>query len=95
MVYEMEKTLEEQKEQITDEERAAVEPKVEALKEALKTDDAEAIKTATEELTTAFQPIAQKMYQQTQAEEAAGQPGPEQAEGEEVVDADYEVVDED
>jgi molecular chaperone DnaK len=93
MVYELEKTLEEQKEQITDEERAAVEPKLETLKEALKTDDLEAIKAATEEVTTAFQPIAQKMYQQ--AEQAGAQAGPEQAAGEEVVDADYEVVDED
>jgi molecular chaperone DnaK len=94
MVYELEKTLEEQKEQITDDEKAAVEPKIEALKEALKTDDLDSIKTATEELTTAFQPIAQKMYQQAQAEQAAGQEAPEQAQGEEVVDADYEVVDE-
>jgi len=95
MVYELEKTLEEQKEQITDEERAAVEPKLETLKEALKTDDLEAIKAATEEVTTAFQPIAQKMYQQAQSEQAGAQAGPEQAAGEEVVDADYEVVDED
>jgi molecular chaperone DnaK len=95
MVYEIEKTMDEQKEQITDDEKAAVEPKVEELKEALKTDDLEAIKAATEELTKAFSPIAQKMYQQAQAEQAQAQPGPEQAEGEEVVDADYEVVDED
>ncbi|MCH4887735.1 molecular chaperone DnaK [Acidaminobacter sp. JC074] len=94
MVYELEKTLEEQKEQITDDEKAAVEPKIEALKEALKTDDLDRIKSATEELTTAFQPIAQKMYQQAQAEQGAAQAGPEQAAGEEVVDADYEVVDE-
>jgi len=94
MVYELEKTLEEQKEKITEDEKAAVDPKIEALKEALKTDDVEVIKKATEELTTAFQPIAQKMYSQEQAEQAQGQAGPEQAAGEEVVDADYEVVDE-
>ena len=94
LVYEIEKTLEEQKEQITEEEKATVTPAIEALKEALKTDDTEAIKKATEELTTAFGPISQKMYQQAQAEKAAEGPGPEQAEGEEVVDADYEVVDE-
>ena len=94
MVYELEKTLDEQKEQITDEEKSTVEPKIEALKEALKTDDLDRIKSATEELTTAFQPIAQKMYQQAQAEQGAEQAAPEQAAGEEVVDADYEVVDE-
>jgi len=94
MDYELEKTLDEQKEQITDEEKSTVEPKIEALKEALKTDDLDRIKSATEELTTAFQPIAQKMYQQAQAEQGAQQAAPEQAAGEEVVDADYEVVDE-
>jgi len=94
LVYEMEKTFEEQKEQITEDEKAAVTPKLDALKEALKTDDLEAIKKATEEVSTAFQPIAQKMYQQAQAEQAAQADAPEQAQGEEVVDADYEVVDE-
>lgn len=94
LVYEMEKTLEEQKEQITEEEKSAVTPKLEALKEALKTDDLEAIKKATEEVSQAFQPIAQKMYQQAQAEQAQTQGAPEEAQGEEVVDADYEVVDE-
>lgn len=92
LVYEMEKTLEEQKEQISEDEKASVTPKIEALKEALKTDDLEAIKKATEEVSTAFQPIAQKMYQQAQEAEASK---PEEAQGEEVVDADYEVVDED
>jgi molecular chaperone DnaK len=95
LVYEIEKTLEEQKEQISEDEKAAVTPAVESLKEALKTEDLEAIKAATEEVQKAFQPIAQKMYQQAQAEQAAQGAGPEQAQGEEVVDADYEVVDED
>jgi molecular chaperone DnaK len=92
LVYEMEKTLDEQKEQITEDEKAEVTPKIEVLKEALKTDDLEAIKSATEEVSKAFQPIAQKMYQQSQEAEASA---PEEAQGEEVEDADYEVVDED
>lgn len=95
LVYEIEKTLEEQKEQISEEEKATVTPAVEKLKEALKTEDLEAIKAATEEVTNAFQPIAQKMYQQAQAEQANQAGAPEEAQGEEVVDADYEVVDED
>ncbi len=94
LVYDIEKTLEEQKEQIAEADRDAVLPKIEALKEAMKTDDVEAIRTASNELTTAFGPISEKMYQKAQAEQAAQGPGPEQAEGEEVVDADYEVVDE-
>jgi molecular chaperone DnaK len=95
LAYEIEKTLEEQKEQISEEEAAAVKPLVETLKEAVKTDDLEAIKAATEEVTKAFGPISQKMYEQAQAEQAAQGQAPEQAQGEEVVDADYEVVDED
>lgn len=94
LVYDIEKTLEEQKDQIEEADRAAVLPKIEALKEAMKTDDAEAIRNASNELTTAFSPISEKMYKKAQADQADQGPGPEQAEGEEVIDADYEVVDE-
>ncbi len=90
--YEIEKTLEEQKDKITEDEKAAVTPKLEELKEALTTDDVDRIRKATEEVSAAFQPIAQKMYQSAQAEQAEqASASPE----DDVVDADYEVVDED
>ncbi len=89
--YEIEKTLEEQKDKITEDERAAVTPKLDELKEALTTDDVERIRKATEEVSAAFQPIAQKMYQSAQAAEANQQSASPE---DDVVDADYEVVDE-
>ncbi|MBN2795985.1 MAG: molecular chaperone DnaK [Clostridia bacterium] len=94
LVYEIEKTLDEQKDKISEEEKAAVTPTVDRLKEALKTEDLEAIKAATEEVSKAFQPIAQKMYADAQSAQSA-QGTADEAQGEEVVDADYEVVDED
>jgi len=96
LVYESEKALKEVGENATEEEKAGVEAKIAELKSALEGTDAELIKKATEELTTAFHPIAQKMYQQqAEAQQATGTegagPAPEGAE--DVVDADYEVVD--
>ena len=72
------------------------------LKETLKGTDTQAIKNATEELTKAFYAVSEKLYGQQGGQ--AGQPGPDmggQAQqggasaGPDVVDADYEVVDDD
>jgi len=95
LIYESEKALNELGDGATVEEKNAVTEKVDALKAVIEGDDTDAIKKATEELSEAFHPIAEKMYQQNAPEQGApegGQPGPDS--GEEVVDADYEVVDE-
>ena len=60
-------------------------------------DNTEEINKATEELTNAFHVLAQKMYQDAGAQAGEANPG-EQAEepkDDNVVDADYEVVDDD
>ncbi len=102
MVYQTEKTLGELGDKIDASDKANVEAAVNKVKEALKGTDTAAIKSATEELTKAFYPITEKLYNQ-QAQ--AGQPGPGPdmggaapggaAGGDGVVDADYEVVDPD
>lgn len=93
MIYECEKQLEELGDKATDEEKTNVEEKIKEAKDALEKDELEIMKTALEALQEAFQPIAQKMYAEAQAE----QPGAEGAAGagaaDDVVDADYEVVD--
>lgn len=97
LIYETEKALNELGDGATVEEKNAVTEKIEVLKPLLEGDDTEAIKKATEELTEAFHPIAQKMYAQAQAEQGAQagpQAGPAGDAGDDVVDADYEVVDE-
>ena len=104
MVYQTEKTLEEMGDKIPASDKAAVESALGKLKETLKGNDTQAIKNATEELTKAFYAVSEKLYQQQ-----GGQAGPDmgganfgggQAQGgsgagPDVVDADYEVVDDD
>ncbi len=100
LIYEIEKSIEELGDQVTEEEKTAVNEKKEALKKAIETNQLEAIEEAKKGLTEAFQPIAQKVYAKAQAEQqaagqaaqAGAQPG---ASADEVVDAEYEVVEDD
>ena len=50
---------------VTEDDKAKVQPKLDALKEALKGTDIEAVKTAKEELQNAFYEVAGKIYQQS------------------------------
>ncbi|RHR07330.1 molecular chaperone DnaK [Pseudoflavonifractor sp. AF19-9AC] len=103
MVYQTEKTLEEMGDKIPAADKANVESALGKLKETLKGNDTQAIKNATEELTKAFYAVSEKLYQQQGGQ--AG-PGPDMGgnfgggqqggnDGPDVVDADYEVVDDD
>lgn len=105
MVYQTEKTLEEMGDKISASDKSGVESALGKLKETLKGNDTQAIKNATEELTKAFYAVSEKLYSQQGGQ--AG-PGPDmgganfggQAQssadaGPDVVDADYEVVDDD
>lgn len=94
-----EKTLKEAKDIATEDQKSKVNDAIEDLKKALEGKDAEAIKAKTEALQEAVYPISTSMYQkaQEQAQQAAGGAGNTDAKGPEetVVDADYEVVDDD
>ncbi len=92
IVYQTEKTLKDLEGKIEADEKAKVEEKLEALKKALEGDDIEDIKTKTEELTNEFHAISQKLYET--AQDQGAQQGQE-PQDDDVVDADYEVVDED
>ena len=80
MVYQCEKTLEEMGDKLGAEEKADVQAKVDALKEALKGTDTADIKAKQEELTKAFYAVSEKMYQQAAPQDGAPQDGaaPEQ-----------------
>jgi len=71
----------------------------EELKEALKGDDIDTIKKKTEDLTKPLYELTTAMYQQTQAQGTAGTEGaatgPEAPKDDNVVDAEYKVVDDD
>ena len=101
MVYQSEKTIEEMGDKIDEADKTDLQAKIDALKEALKGEDIEAIKAKQEELTKAFYAVSEKLYAQQ-----GGQPGgPDMGGGNcggdcgscnsdpNVVDADYEVVD--
>ncbi|MCL2562623.1 MAG: molecular chaperone DnaK [Oscillospiraceae bacterium] len=93
MVYQAEKTLEDLGDKLEEADKTAIKGGIEKVQEALKGEDSEMIRFATEELTKALQTASEKLYAQ------GAQPGAEGAgdvppEGD-YVDADYEVVDED
>ena len=101
MVYQSEKTIEEMKDKLDPAEVSELQAEVEKVKEALKGTDTAAIKAATESLTQAFYKVSEKLYQQAGAQ---GQPGPDMGGAncagdcnncgpDDVVDADYTVVD--
>jgi molecular chaperone DnaK len=99
LMYESEAALKEVGDKVSPEEKKTVEEKLEALKKALEGDDMDAIKTATEEMTNAFHALSQKMYEaaaaKQQAEAQPGESDDSKPNDDDVVDADYEVVDED
>jgi molecular chaperone DnaK len=72
--YQVDKALEEYGDKVPAEERDAVQKANEDVKEALKGDDLDRIKAATEALSQAFQRIGQAMYSQQQS--APGGAGP-------------------
>ena len=75
MVYQVEKSMKEFGDKVTDDDKSKVEPKIEALREALKGTDIEAIKAKKEELQNAFYEVAGKIYQASGAADAAGAAG--------------------
>ena len=98
MVFQTEKTLEDMGDKISSSDKASVESALGKLKETLKGNDTEAIKSATEELTKAFYAVSEKLYQQNGQQaggpDMGGQTGGNDG-GPDVVDADYTVVDDD
>ncbi len=100
LAYQTEKQLEEYKDKIPAGDLDEIRKALEELKEAAKGDDGVRIKAAIDSHNTIWQKAAKVMYEQASAEDqqAAGQeqqaPGSEQEEGK-VVDAEYEVIDED
>ncbi len=104
MVYQVEKSMSDFGDKVTDADRNNVNPKLDALKDALKGSDINSIKKAKDELQKAFYEVAQKVYQQTGAQPGAGAPEPDvQGAGtsggsmggnpdDNIVDADYKDV---
>jgi molecular chaperone DnaK len=96
MVHSTEKNLAEFGDKVPPADKQAVESAVEALKDALKTDDASAIQEKTQALTQAAMKLGEAMYKaQGEAGGDAGAAGGDEAAGDDVVDAEFEDVDDD
>ncbi len=98
LVYNCEKTITELGDKISGEEKAKAETEIENVKKALEGSDVEAIKQATEKLTTVFYSISEKLYNQNAANAQGGanagtEAGPNVDENGNVYDADYKVED--
>ena len=98
LIYNCEKTLADLGDKISAEEKAKVETDIEALKAVKDSDDIEAIKTATEKLTTTFYAVSEKLYSQAQAANGNAGAGAESGNAEtdadgNVYNADYKVED--
>ena len=93
-VYQMEKSLNDLGDKVSDAEKEPIKAAIEHLKEVNKGSDVAAIKTAIEDAQKAFYPVAEKLYQQANPQGDAncgGDCGNCGSDG--VVDADYETVD--
>jgi molecular chaperone DnaK len=103
LAYQSEKQLNELGEKLSAEQKQTVQDAIKEVREALKAEDVDAIKRATETLQTRFQAISAELYKQAQttANQPSGdaassaEPKKEGKPGDHVVDADFEVVDED
>lgn len=104
MVYQCEKAMTDLGDKISADEKANVQSKVDALKEALKGSDTELIKTRQEELQKDFYDMSSKMYQQATPQDGAPDMGDMGAQdagaqqaggapGADFVDADFKEVD--
>ena len=91
MVYQCEKTLGEVGDKISEEEKAEVQSKCDAVKEALKGTDVEAIKKASDELQQSIYKMSEKIYQAAQAAQGATADNASSA-TDNVYDADYKDV---
>ena len=75
LVFQCEKALGEFGDKVSADDKASVQPKIDALKEAVKTDNTADIKAKTEELQKAFSDVATKVYQAAGAAAQAAQGG--------------------
>ena len=98
LIYTSEKTLDELKDQVSEDEKTKVEGLVAELRELIAGDDVDAIKAKSDELSNVIQEIGAKIYQQAQAEaqaqqQAGADPNAGAQDDDDTIDADYEVKD--
>ncbi|MEN5247615.1 molecular chaperone DnaK [Brucella pseudintermedia] len=96
LVHSTEKSLSEYGDKVSADDKKAIEDALASLKTALEGDDADDIKAKTQTLAEASMKLGQAMYEAAQAAETGAAGGSEdKASNDDVVDADYEEIDDD
>ena len=102
LVFQVEKNIKEHGDKISPEDKSKIEADLKDLKEALEKNDAEVIKQKTQDLTQSSMKMGEAMYKDQQSTEAPGAEQPQQENKsdenkneDDVIDADYEEVDDD
>ena len=95
MIHAVEKSLKDLGDKVEADEKKRIEEAVSALREAMKGEDKAAIEAKTEALTEVSGKLAERVYAQQQGQQASAEGAAEKHEGakEEVVDAEFEEVD--
>jgi molecular chaperone DnaK len=98
-IHSVRKSLEDLGDKVTQDERSSIEAAITDLETANKSDNVEDIKKKIDGLMKAMEPISKRIYQEAsqadQASNAGGQKSNENQTDDDVVDADYKIVDED
>jgi len=95
LVFQVDKTINELGDKITEDEKKSVTEAKEALSKALKDGKIDEIKSAKEKLEGVLQPLIMKVYQEAAQQAQANQPDGEGKKDDGVVDADFEEVKDD
>ncbi|UCA45639.1 molecular chaperone DnaK [Pseudochrobactrum sp. XF203] len=95
LIHSTEKSLKDYGDKVSGDDKAAIETALAALKTAVEGDDAEDIKAKTQTLAEASMKLGQAMYESAQAEEGGEDATDARADKDDVVDADFEEIDED
>ncbi len=95
LVHSSEKSLKDYGEKVSEEDRTAISEAIAALKTAAEGDDVEAINAATSTLAEVSMKLGQAMYEASQQEAAEKDAAADAAMDSDVVDADFEEIDED
>ena len=93
LVYQTEKLLKDQADNVSDDEKSTIEAKLDELKTTLEGSDLEVIKDATEGLMSASQEFGQRLYEAAAAEDRESEAAASTPDDDEVVDA--EIVEDD
>jgi len=97
MCYQLEKLIKENDEKLADSDKEPLQLAIEKVREAAKGDDVQTIKSAVEELEQASHALSKVLYENAQAEQAAGAETPEGGQSDDeddgAIDAEFEVKD--